>query len=90
MAEWVPICRQPIHTILPKLLFEVSVVLELFSLCGAEVLVCAGVKVLLEASIGEECPTPAVYLSVMGKGQPLLLRRELLGVKAELGQFRRN
>ena len=68
MAEWVPICRQPIHTILPKLLFEVSVVLELFFLCGAEVLVCAGVKVLAEALIWEECATQVVQgFSKMGK-----------------------
>ena len=76
--------RRSFHTILPKLLPEVLVVLDLFLPEGQFQVV------LLEASIGEECPTPAVYLSVMGKGQPLLLRRELLGVKAELGQFRRN
>ena len=65
--------RRSLHTILPKLLPEVLVVLDLF-LPEAQFQVCAGVKVLLEASIGEECPTQAVDLSQVGKGQTLLLR----------------
>ena len=59
--------RRSLHTILPKLLPEVLVVLDLF-LPEAQFQVCAGVKMLLEASIGEECPTQAVYLSLMDKG----------------------
>ena len=90
MVEWVPICRQPIHTILPKLLFEVSVVLELFFFLEQKFWVCAEVKVLLGASTVGVCPTQGVDLELEGKGQTLLLRRELLEVKAELGQFRRN
>ena len=53
--------RRSLHTILPKLLPEVLVVLDLF-LPEAQFQVCAGVKVLLEASIGVECPTHAVDL----------------------------
>ena len=51
--------HQSLHTILPKLLPEVLVVLDLF-LPEAQFQVCAGVKVLLEASIGEECPTGCI------------------------------